>query len=324
VILVTGGTGFVGRHLVDALAARGDAVRVLARHAPTSTWHPSVELLAGDITDRAAIDRTVHGVHTVVHLAALVGDAARPDDLATVNVRASADVASAARGAGVRRFVHMSSGGVYGDGETETPHRETDPPRPGTAYERSKLESEQTVAEALKGSSASWIVLRPAGLYGSDRPATQAFVNDVRTRRVWIHATPRVIVHPTHVSDVVQACVRAIDDRSLNEETLNVAGERPLLLQELVSLTAGALHVRAPQIVIPAWIGRPTAAVLEPLVRASGRTPLAVLGRMKRRCVNRSLDTDRARRALGFKPVPLEAGLSELAAALRKHEARVD
>ena len=206
----------------------------------------------------------------------------------------------------------MSSGGVYGDGETATPHRETDPPRPGNAYERSKLESEHAVIGALAGSNVSWVILRPAGIYGVDRPATQAFVNDVRTRRVWIHATPHVIVHPTHVSDVVQACVRATDDRSITEQIFNVGGERPLAFQELVALTAAALHVRAPQLVIPTWVGRPTAVVLESLLRAIKRAAPASLGRMRRGYVNRSLDIGRARQALGFAPMALDAGLQEL------------
>jgi UDP-glucose 4-epimerase len=315
VILVTGGTGFVGRHLVDALAARGDAVRVLTRHRPTSASHPSVEHFAGDLTDRAAIDRAVHGAHTVVHLAALVGDAAHPDDLATVNVRASADVAAAARRAGVRRFVHMSSGGVYGNGETATPHRETDPPRPRTAYERSKLAGEEAVQRALGGSEVAFLILRPAGIYGASRGETLAFFNEVRRRTLWLHASPNVIVHPTHVSDVVQACIRTLRLDAWTDRVINIAGERPVRFQEFVDLTARALHVRAAQLAVPAWIGRPVASTAMRLLQIV-RAPVPVsIERASRAHINRSLDTSLAKRALGLQPIELEVGLRQTAEA---------
>jgi len=308
VILVTGGTGFVGRHLVDALAARGDEVRVLTR-ADRTPARSGVTPIVGDLADETSLERAVHGARVVVHLAARLAPAA--GDVRAwydFNVRTSGALAAAAGRAGVERFVHVSSGGVYGDGAEPGPHAEDDVPHPGDPYERSKLAAEQAVLESLASSGASCTILRPAGIYGRGRPSTTAFFDEIRRRRLWLHATPNVIVHPTHVSDVVQACLRLLD-RPEVDGVLNVAGERALPFQELVALTAAALGVRARQLVVPAALGRPVARLASSALGAV-RVPVpSPLARAARRCVNRALDVSRARARLGFVPIGLAAGL---------------
>ena len=307
-ILVTVGTGFVGRHLVEALAARGDQVRVLTRSERTPP-SAGVTMAVGDLTDETSLERATRGVRVVVHLAArlapVVGDEQAWYDF---NVRSSDLLATVARRAGVERFLHVSSGGVYGDGAAARPHTEADSPRPGNAYERSKLAAEQVVVERLTSSATSCAILRPAGVYGRGRPATLAFFDEVRRRRLWLHPTPNVIVHPTHVSDVVQACARLLD-RPEVDGVLNVAGERALPFQELVALTAAALGVKARQLVVPAAVGRPIARVAASVLAAARAPVPSVLERAARPYVNRALDTSLARARLGFVPIELGAGL---------------
>jgi UDP-glucose 4-epimerase len=308
VILVTGGTGFVGRHLVDALAARGDQVRVLTRSERTPP-RTGVTMVVGDLADEPSLERAVRGARVVVHLAARlahgVGDERAWYDF---NVRTSATLATAAKRAGVQRFIHVSSGGVYGDGVSATPHAEADPPRPGNAYERSKLAAEQATVESLASSATSCAILRPAGIYGRGRPATMRFFDEVRRRRLWVHPTPNVIVHPTHVSDVVQACMRLLDRPDV-AGVLNIGGARALPFQELVALTAAALGVKARQLVVPAAVGRPLGRVASSLLAAARLPAPAALERAARPYVNRALDTTLARTRLGFVPIELGAGL---------------
>jgi nucleoside-diphosphate-sugar epimerase len=308
VILVTGGTGFVGRHLLDALAARGDQVRVLTRSERTPP-HAGVTMAVGDLADETSLERAIRGVRVVVHLAArvasVVGDERTWYDF---NVRTSAALATVAGRAGVERFVHVSSGGVYGDGAAAKPHAEADSPQPGNAYERSKLAAEQVVTERLASFVTSCAILRPAGIYGRGRPATMAFFDEVRRRRLWLHPTPHVIVHPTHVSDVVQACMRLLDRPDV-AGVLNIAGERALPFQELVALTAAALGVKARQLVVPAAVGRPIARVASSVLAAARAPVPAALERAARPYVNRALDTSLARARLGFLPIELAAGL---------------
>lgn len=313
-ILVTGGTGFVGRHLVRALTARGEAIRVMSRSGRSLAAGSDVEVVRGDLGDSRSLESAVHGVRAVVHVAARVEDSG-DSHVFRLNVEGTIATARAAQRAGVERFIHVSSGGVYGDGTTTTPHCESDEPHPGTAYERSKLESERALAATLAGTDVGWTIVRPAGVYGQDRPATARFVEDVRTRAMWLHANSEVIVHPTHVSDVVRGCIGALDSESAQGLIVNLAGERALRFQELVALVASMLGRRARQAVMPRWLSPIAATTASSLHRAGIRPPVA-LDRAGRRVVNRALDTRLARALFNFAPVRLEDALRETVESL--------
>ncbi len=277
-----------------------------------------VEIATGDLTDAASLARAVSGIHTIIHLAArLHSPVQSPDELHEFNVGSTAAMAMVARSSSVQRFVHVSSGGVYGDGRTLEPHRESDTPTPGNAYERSKLAAEGALRDRLAGSSVAWVILRPAGIYGAGRPATAAFFDRVRGQRLWLHSTPNVIVHPTHVSDVVQACLRVLDASGIERRVFNVAGERSLPFHEFVAMTADALGVRARQLVIPSLVGRPLARAAAGGMRAVGMHVPERLDRVARAAVNRALDISLARRVLGFTPTDLPAALRESVEAMR-------
>lgn len=282
-VLVTGAGGFVGRRLVPALLAGGYRVRALSRRAlPEGLRTHGVEEVQGDLM--GATDEAVRGATSVIHLAALLGDAAGAAALRAVNVEGTRRLAGAARAAGVGSFIHVSSAGVYGDGEGELPRPESAPLRPATDYERSKLEAEVALREELSGSTVAFVMLRPGGIYGADRPDSRAFVEAIRRRRLWLHGTTRVRLHPTHVDDVVAALLLALTRAAgIRGAVFNVAGERALLFTEWVDAVAARL----------------------------GRRPLQI--RLPRlRTVNRALDTTLARRRLGWEPIPLARGLDEL------------
>ena len=118
--LVTGATGFTGGHLARALARRGLAVRALARDpaAPPAAalGAEGIEVVAGDVRDRAAVDAAVRDVEVVYHIAALYRQAGLPPrEYRAVNAAAAGTVVEAAAAAGARRVVHCSSVGVHGD-----------------------------------------------------------------------------------------------------------------------------------------------------------------------------------------------------------------
>ncbi len=313
-ILVTGGSGFVGRHLVAALVGRDEAVRVLSRSASSTPAVRGLTVTIGDLTDAASLERAADGVRVIIHLAARLAPPNVTDTtLHSVNVRMTAAVALAARNAGAERFIHVSSGGVYGDGRTASPHRESDAPHPGNPYERSKLAAEEALVSTLDASGVAWTILRPAGIYGAGRVATASFFDEVRRRALWLHGSPNVVVHPTHVSDVVQACVRVLEAQraAIAGRILNVAGERALPFHEFVAMTSAMLGVRSRQFVIPGWIGRPLArGVGLGMLTAGVRVPTGI-DRAGRGWVNRALDTTLVREMLGFTPIKLQDGLRQ-------------
>ncbi|MDH3197869.1 MAG: SDR family NAD(P)-dependent oxidoreductase, partial [Candidatus Krumholzibacteria bacterium] len=123
--LVTGGAGFIGSNLVDALLARGERVRVLdnfatGREENVRDFGDRIELLRGDIRDEAAVDRSVAGADYVLHQAALASvprSIADPTSNNEVNVQGTLNLLQAAVRHGVARFVYASSSSVYGDSE---------------------------------------------------------------------------------------------------------------------------------------------------------------------------------------------------------------
>ncbi len=316
-ILVTGGSGFVGRRLVSQLASSGHRVRVVSRRPGAVSFAPEVEVVGGDLEDAASLARAAAGAETVVHLAARVPGSTVPESmLERVNAAGTSALAGAARDARVRRFVHVGSAGVYGDGATLAPHRETDPPHPGNGYERSKLAAEAALRGELDGSEVRWTILRPAGVYGPGRPATASLFRQVARRRLWLHGPSVVIVHPTYVDDVVAAIRLVLGRDDVAGQIFNVGGERALDYMELVALIGARLGRSPMQLRAPAWSGRAAAAAAG-LWRMLGAGAPARLERLGRPIVNRGLDISKARQVLAFEPVPLARGLDATAASLR-------
>ncbi len=148
-VLVTGGAGFIGSHLVDALIARGDNVRVLdnfstGKRANLDGPPHRLEIIEGDLTDRNAVLEAVQDVHVVFHQAALASvplSVERPLDTHATCVTGTLNLLDAARRAGVRRLVYAASSSAYGDQPTSS-KRETDPPAPISPYGAAKLAAE--------------------------------------------------------------------------------------------------------------------------------------------------------------------------------------
>jgi nucleoside-diphosphate-sugar epimerase len=254
-------------------------------------------------------------VRTLVHLAAILPGEAGPGrqhrELWETNVEGTREIARTARTAGVARVVHVSSAGVYGDGDGQAPHRESGSCHPSDEYELSKLEAEKALAEELRGSKVGWTVLRPGGIYGPGRASSVEFYRRVSRRRIWLHGPARIILHPTHVGDLVQAILLALDAPGLDGETINVGGDRPIEYRELVRMVARRLGVHVTQIALPYPVAWTVATTAESFLGVFGASARARLRRMRRRLVSRALDTSIARDRLGFVPMSLERGLDE-------------
>lgn len=147
-MLVTGGAGFIGSHLVDTLVAEGHEVRVLDNlatgNAENLRYSPKVEFIRGDIRDLGAVERAVAGVSIIFHQAALPSvprSIADPISCHDVNATGTLNVLLAARDAGVKRVVFASSSSVYGN-TPELPKRESMPTKPLSPYAAAKLQGE--------------------------------------------------------------------------------------------------------------------------------------------------------------------------------------
>jgi nucleoside-diphosphate-sugar epimerase len=174
-VLVTGATGFIGRHLVDALLRRGHRVSCVVRRAseipPALHAEPVVRIEIDDIAGDIDWAPRLQGVDAVVHLAARVHvmqeTAADPlESFRRVNALGTRRLAEAAVAAGVRRFVYVSSIKVNGESTSDAPFRADDAPAPADPYAVSKLEAERRLWGLAAKSATEFVVVRPPLVYG--------------------------------------------------------------------------------------------------------------------------------------------------------------
>jgi len=170
--LVTGGAGFIGSNIVRLLVEEGHQVTVLDNLS--SGYHcnldpfPAVQFIEGDVRDKATVNRAMEGVEVVIHAAASVGNARsieRPIEDSEINVIGTLRVLEAARQGGVRKIVHSSSAGVFGELKT-LPIREDHPAEPDSPYGASKLAAEKLCLTYGKLYDLEVVCLRYFNVYG--------------------------------------------------------------------------------------------------------------------------------------------------------------
>jgi UDP-glucose 4-epimerase len=254
--LVTGGAGFIGSHLVDALLERGDQVRVLDDFS-TGSWEnleadrEHLEIVEGDITDPAAVRAAVRGVEVVYHQAALASvprSVANPLATHRVCVDGTLQVLLAARDAKVRRVVYAASSSAYGN-SARLPKSESDPTGPLSPYAAAKLAGENYCAAFSEVYGLETVRLRYFNVFGPrqtpDSPYAaviplfmQALTTD---RSPMIHGDGEQSRDFTFVADVVQANLLAAAAPGVSGRVYNVACGRRTSLLELVALLNGLL-----------------------------------------------------------------------------------
>ncbi len=256
-VLVTGGAGFIGSHLADALLAQGDEVVVLD---DLSTGHvdnlaPAAELIEGDVADEIAVAKAVAACEVVYHQAAL-GSVARSVDLPlnsdSANVHGTLAVLQAAYRAGVRRVVVASSSSVYG-GASQVPTPETAPLVPRSPYAVTKLAGEHYARVFHELHGLETVCLRYFNVYGPrQRPDTPysavipRFIDALLAGSTPVmHGDGRQSRDFTFVTDAVQANLRAASApaEQCAGRSFNIARGRPVSLLELVDILAVELGV---------------------------------------------------------------------------------
>lgn len=261
-VLVTGGGGFIGSHLVDALVARGAAVRVLDNfatgrrdnlaHLAGRIEAGSFELVEGDVRDLETCRRACHGARFVFHQAALGSVPRSLEDPATtvaVNVGGTANVFAAARDEGVSRVVYASSSSVYGDSD-RLPKREGEEGRPLSPYAASKAMDEELAAVFARCFGIGLVGLRYFNVYGPRQDPAGPYAAVIPRFFAAARAGEAPQIHGdgaqsrdfTFVADAVAANLLAAGaEGEVSGRAFNVAAGRAWTVNELAAAVAAAV-----------------------------------------------------------------------------------
>jgi len=320
--LVTGATGFLGRHLTKRLAADGRPIRALIRIGTDLRRIPAEvsEIVWGDLDDASALERALRGIDRVFHSAARVSGRGTRAAFEAANVRGTEALLTAAAHAKARRFVHVGSAGIYGADAARgaiTESTEVDPRiELRGAYAWSKAEADRVAREFGQKNDLAVVIVRPGLLYGRGLPPFIARLHFPvprgRGRRL-IVGSPWALLPFTHVDNACDALVLAAE-RGRPGAVYNVIdGDTPQ--REYLDLLAQEGVVSVRPTFVPAAMMMPLAWGCEVASRLSGRS--LPLSRYKLRRATESLryDTRAAREDLGWSPrVDLRTGVSGLRA----------
>jgi dihydroflavonol-4-reductase len=321
--LVTGGTGFIGANVARELVAAGATVRVLARPGGDrrALAGVKVEIVEGDLLDRASVRRALGGVRSVYHVAAdyrlWTPD---PAMLYRTNVDGTRVVLEAAAEAGVTRVVHTSSVGAVGIPEDGRPGTEDTPVTLADMvghYKRSKFLAEQVAVEfARRGLPV--VVVNPSAPIGpwdvKPTPTGQMIVDFMRGRMLASVDTGLNIVH---VRDVARGHLLAAERGTPGERY--ILGHRDLSLVDIFGILAEITGRRAPRFRVPyavAWLG---AACCETVARVTGRPPAVPLTAVRMARKRMYFSPARAVRELGLPQTDVRTALADAVAWFEVH-----
>jgi uncharacterized protein YbjT (DUF2867 family) len=262
-VLVTGGTGFIGPHVIQALRGQDEHVRALVRNPAKATRLSALgaELAVGDVTDATSLRAACEGVDTVVHLVSIIrGSPAQFDRVMAMGTRALVD---AAHEAGVRRFILTSALGLDETTKDAVP------------YYAAKWEMER----AVKESGLDHVVFRPSFVFGRDGGVLPTFVRLARFAPVTPIVGPGTQrFQPIWVEDLAQYYAHAVADASVSG-TFELGGPDAVTWNEFWQRLKVALGVRRPAIHMPFGVMRLQATLTEKLPGAPvTRDQLTMLG----------------------------------------------
>lgn len=275
--LVTGATGFLGSHIAERLAQRGEHVRALVRPTSKTAFLESlgVELVQGDVTDVESLAPALSGVDVVYHAAAMVSDWGPWDEFRSVTIKGTRNMLEAATAARVGRFLYVSTDGVYRyqdlrHGVTEESPLET---HFGAFdyYRKSKTIAEKKVRKYMDLGDLPVTIIRPAFILGerdvSTLPRVIVFLKSPRS--VYL-GSGRNRLPCVYAGDVAELCIAAATNDQASGKTYNAVNEEYVTQRDLFQAAAEITGREAPRRSVPSRAVYAAAYAMELHARASG------------------------------------------------------
>ncbi|WP_312856833.1 NAD-dependent epimerase/dehydratase family protein [Arthrobacter mobilis] len=263
-VLVTGASGLLGGAVARLLADKGHRVRTFQRRH--TAGGPGLEVLSGTVTDPAAVRAAVEGADAVIHLAAKVSFTGGWDEFAAVNIGGTRNLLDAARAAGARDFVFVSSPSVahFGHALAGEGAGRADPQRARGNYARSKAAAE-LIALAADAPSFRVAAVRPHVVWGpGDTQLVERVVKRAAAGRLPLLDHGAALIDTTYIDNAAAAIVRALERMDqARGQALVVTNGQPRPVGELLAGICTAAGVRPPSWSVPGWLARGAGSVVE-------------------------------------------------------------
>lgn len=290
-ILITGATGRIGKHLVNALVNQGEKVRALV--AEGTIENESVEIFYGDLLNKESIKKAVDGVDVIYHLAAIIDYLAPKDKMFNVNVIGTKNLLEASK---AKKFIYLSSTAVMGKKLKEIPANESTPARPSDFYGKTKLDAENLVKEG------GGIIIRSADVFGPGFAEGYDYViSGLENGSLPVIGDGKNFIQWIHIEDLIQALLLAKENGKPREVYI-VAGKEVKTLNECLELLAKYLEVEPPKKHVSKFLAKTVANYKVFKSKISKERPKVIPEYINKIVANRSFDTSKAKRELGFDP----------------------
>jgi len=309
-IFVTGGTGFLGHHLIPVLCRAGYPIRVLTRTPENHPWltnYQKLEVIPGDLRTGEGL-AAVDGCEVVVHAAGLFSMWEHAGDFEAANVRGTENLLRAAKEAGVRRFIYVSTVAVMGNPQSGTIIDEQYPPRPADAYQASKLLAEQRVLKFCAEHDIESIILRPGAFYGplGEYAFNRLFFTDPMRGILMQMDGGYYIQFPAYIGDVAQSVLLALT-KGRSGEIYNICGEC-LSHREIFDIVCEEANLYWPRLKLPGFVGVNFSRLLNWIASFTGQEPFWPLGLRSYVFNDWQVSSDKARQELGFVATDFRVG----------------
>ena len=290
-ILVTGATGYIGRHIVARLVEKGERPRCLVRdtrRAATLLAADKVEMVQGDTTQAATLEAAVRGIDTIIHCAFITADHKAPNMqyYEATNVQGTANLIKAAQAAGVKRVIEMSGLG-------------TKPDKPGT-YMQGRYLAEKMLIE----SGLDWTIIRPSVLFGKDAPFIKGLSELILTAPVVpLIGGGKMLFQPIYVEDVVTVTLKVLEERDrTNKHIYTIGGPAYYSFSQVFDVLLRSMHKSRLKVYAPTPLVGVGAAVMEAVLPKPPLTKAA----MTLFTFDNTTDLNSVERDFGFTPTSFE------------------
>lgn len=317
--LITGATGFIGRHLRDRLIGGRRKIRLFCRpesaHKLPSFENESVEIFHGDLHNRDSINQAMYGVKRVFHCAGHVLDWGAQETFHATNVRGTQWLLDAAVEQKVSRFIHLSSIAVFGIPSPAYFDDET-PYNPGNDhYSQSKIESEIIAFRYFREKGLPVVVLRPAVVYGPYSGWVEEPIRLIRKNKMFLIGGGKGICHPCHINNLIDAMLLASDHPDAIGMGYNVSDDQSITFKVFFNHLAKIVGAPPVNRSIPLPLARIMATILKmsPKGVKRGKRPLLTHAAIDMLVAQSTMRMDKIRNELNFEPeISVECGMELL------------